>query len=81
MARAGAKTREIMRAAMQCKVDGLCERDKLVNAYLAVRIASCADRRQAILEGLRGALELPRCPPVCPEPDIEVVTITKTEIL
>jgi hypothetical protein len=65
--RAGRKTKQIMREAMQCKVDGLCERDKLVNAYLAVRIASWRDIRQATVEAMRARMELPPCPPVCNE--------------
>jgi hypothetical protein len=75
--RANRKTKEIMRGLMQCKADGICERDKLVNAYLAVRIASFADIRQATVEGLREKLELPRCPPICPE----AITITEVEIV
>jgi hypothetical protein len=79
MARVGRKSKQIIRDLMQCKAEGICERDKIVSDYLRAGMVSWMDGRAAVVEAMRCHMELPPCPPVCPEP-IEVVTITQTEV-
>jgi hypothetical protein len=63
---AGRKTKKIIRGLMQCKADGICERDQIVNEYLRAGMESWKAGRAAVVEGLREKMELPVCPPVCP---------------
>ena len=61
----GAK--KAIRRLFECKAEGICERDKLVNVYLAKRIEVYERRMQSINEVYRDDNDLPRCPPLCPE--------------
>ena len=65
----GAK--KAIRHLLQCKAEGICERDKLINVYLAKRIEVYERRMQSIDEAFRDDNELPRCPPLCLEPPID----------
>ena len=57
---------------LECKAEGICERDKLVNVYLTKRIEAYDRRMQSINEVYRDENELPRCPPDC-EKEVAVV--------
>jgi 16S rRNA C1402 N4-methylase RsmH len=58
--------RKIINDLARCKVEGICDRDKIASAYLAARVEAYRDRMQTINEEYRDVAELPRCPPVCP---------------
>ena len=60
---------------LNCKAEGICERDKLVNVYLAKRIEVYERRMESINEVYREENDLPRCPPVCPdEREVKIIT-------
>ena len=74
--------KKAMQQLLQCKAEGICERDKLVNIYLSKRIAVYERRMQTVNEVYRDENCLPRCPPVCPDQDDDDVTIIEnTEIV
>jgi hypothetical protein len=82
MARLGRKSKKILRELMQCKADGICERDQIVNEYLRAGMVSWKAGRAAAVEAMRCHMELLPCPPVCPEPVVIVAeTITEVEIV
>jgi hypothetical protein len=72
--------KKAMQELLACKAKGICERDKLVNVYLAKRIAVYERRMQTVNEAYRDDNCLPRCPPVCISGD-DVTIIENTEIV
>lgn len=57
--------KDILQQALQCKADGLCMREQILNSYLAARVDVYEQRMQALNEKFRADNDLPRCPPVC----------------
>ena len=67
-----------LRALLACKVEGICERDKLVNVYLAKRIEAYERRMQTVNEVVRDEADLPPCPPICDDPKVvKTVRVSK----
>ena len=70
--RANRKTKDIIRQIMQCKADGICERDKLVSMWVEGCMITNNALREAVVEAVRDKADLPPCPPICdgqePEP-------------
>lgn len=51
----------------KCKLQGLCEREHIANAFLVSRIEQLNTLRQINNEIIRKRTGLPPCPPICPD--------------
>jgi hypothetical protein len=58
--------REQIEQLLNCKVSGICQRDKLVSEWVRLRIASNNEVRLATVDKLRINWEL-QCPVTCGE--------------
>ena len=57
--------RKQLKQLIQCKVEGICQRDKLVSQYIANRVEWHKNFRNSSLAHMRQEWELD-CPIVCP---------------
>ena len=53
---------------IQCKLEGICARDKLATAFTKGRLEITLESQRSELEVIRQHHQLPPCPPVCPDP-------------
>ena len=79
MAEVGRRTKGLLRDAIACKVAGICEREKILNAHIEGRFKARERALQTFDEITRADAEIPRCPPECGEK--EVTVIKHTEII
>jgi hypothetical protein len=69
--------KKALQALLACKAEGICERDKILNVYLAKRIEVYERRMQSVNEVYRDENCLPRCPPVCDDKDVTIIENTE----